>query len=162
GDIGVMTTSSLAAYAERAERVLMDAYARRPLALVSGSGARVRDADGREYVDLVAGIAVNVLGHAHPSVQRAPAAQAQRLMHTSNLYYTEPQLELAELLVGSAFPSRVFFGNSGAEVVEGAIKLARKWGKERRNGAGVIVCARGAFHGRTLGALAATANTRDQ
>ncbi|MGH7686419.1 MAG: acetylornithine transaminase [Candidatus Dormibacteria bacterium] len=157
-----MTTSSLTSYAERAERVLMDTYARRPLALVTGAGARVRDADGREYVDLVAGIAVNVLGHAHPAIQQALADQAQRLMHTSNLYYTEPQLELAERLVASSFPSRAFFGNSGAEAVEGAIKLARKWGKERRNGAGVIVCARGAFHGRTLGALAATANTRYQ
>jgi len=81
-------------------------------------------------------------------------------MHTSNLYYTEPQLELAELLVASAFPSRVFFCNSGAEANEGAIKLARKWGKMHRDGAHVIVCAQGAFHGRTMGALAATANPR--
>ena len=159
-----MTTGALsvAAYAEREARLLMNTYARQPIALVSGSGARVVDSDGREYVDLVAGIAVNVLGHAHPAVQRAVAEQAQRLVHTSNLYYTEPQLDLAELLVDSAFPSRVFFCNSGAEAVEGAIKLARKWGKVNRNGAGVIVCAKGAFHGRTLGALAATANTRYQ
>ena len=154
--------TSVAAYAEREARLLMNTYARQPIALVSGSGARVVDSDGREYVDLVAGIAVNVLGHAHPAVQRALAEQAQRLVHTSNLYYTEPQLDLAELLVDSAFPSRVFFCSSGAEAVEGAIKLARKWGKLNRNGAGVIVCAKGAFHGRTLGALAATANTRFQ
>ena len=153
---------SVAAYAEREARLLMNTYARQPIALVSGSGARVVDSDGREYVDLVAGIAVNVLGHAHPAVQRAVAEQAQRLVHTSNLYYSEPQLALAELLVDSAFASRVFFCNSGAEAVEGAIKLARKWGKVHRNGAGVIVCAKGAFHGRTLGALAATANTRYQ
>ena len=81
-------------------------------------------------------------------------------MHTSNLYYTAPQLELAELLIESAFPSRVFFCNSGAEANEGAIKLARKWGKLHRDGAHVIVCAQGAFHGRTMGALAATANPR--
>lgn len=154
--------TTVAGYAEREARLLMSTYTRQPVALVSGSGARVVDSDGREYVDLVAGIAVNVLGHAHPAVQRAVAEQAQRLVHTSNLYYSEPQLDLAELLVGSAFASRVFFCNSGAEAVEGAIKLARKWGRVHRDGAGVIVCAKGAFHGRTLGALAATANTRYQ
>ncbi len=153
---------SLAGYAEREARLLMNTYTRLPVALVSGSGARVVDSDGREYVDLVAGIAVNVLGHAHPAVTAALAEQAKRLVHTSNLYYTEPQLDLAEKLVHSAFPSRVFFCNSGTEAVEGAIKLARKWGKQHRNGAATIVCARGAFHGRTLGAVAATANTRYQ
>lgn len=154
--------TAVARYAEREARLLMNTYTRQPVALVSGSGARVVDSDGREYVDLVAGIAVNVLGHGHPAVTNALAEQAKRLMHTSNLYYTEPQLALAEKLVHSAFPSRVFFCNSGAEAVEGAIKLARKWGKLHRNGAGTIVCAKGAFHGRTLGALAATANTRYQ
>jgi predicted acetylornithine/succinylornithine family transaminase len=153
-------SGSVTHHAERASRVLMDTYTRQPVTLVRGSGARVTDSDGREYVDLVAGIAVNVLGHAHPAVQQAVAEQAQRLVHTSNLYYTEPQLELAELLVESAFSSRVFFCNSGAEAIEGAIKLARKWGRANRDGADVIVCARGAFHGRTLGALAATANAR--
>ena len=152
--------ASVQAHAERAARVLMDTYTRQPVTFVRGRGARVSDSDGREYVDLVAGIAVNILGHAHPAVQRAVAEQAQRLVHTSNLYYTEPQLELAELLVGSAFPSRVFFCNSGAEAVEGAIKVARKWGRLHRDGAATIVCTRGAFHGRTLGALAATANAR--
>ena len=154
--------TSLAGYVEREARLLMNTYTRLPVALVSGSGAHVVDSDGREYVDLVAGIAVNVLGHAHPAVTAALAEQAKRLVHTSNLYYTEPQLDLAEKLVHSAFPSRVFFCNSGTEAVEGAIKLARKWGKQHRNGAATIVCARGAFHGRTLGALAATANTRYQ
>ena len=101
---------------------------------------------------------MNVLGHNHPALRDAIAGQAATLIHTSNLYYTEPQLELAELLVASAFPSRVFFCNSGAEANEGAIKLARKWGKVHRDGAHVIVCAQGAFHGRTMGALAATAN----
>ena len=138
----------------------MSTYAHQPVSLVRGAGARVFDADGREYIDLLAGLAVNVLGHAHPAVQRALAEQSQRLVHTSNLYYTEPQLDLAELLVASAFPSRVFFSNSGAEANEAAIKLARKWGRTHRDGAHVIVCAQGAFHGRTLGALAATANAR--
>ncbi|MBV8528164.1 MAG: acetylornithine transaminase [Candidatus Dormibacteraeota bacterium] len=154
--------AGVAGYAEREARLLMHTYTRQPVALVSGNGARVVDSDGREYVDLVAGIAVNVLGHAHPAVTEALAEQAKRLVHASNLYYTEPQLALAEKLVYSAFPSRVFFCNSGAEAVEGAIKLARKWGKVHRNGAGTIVCAKGAFHGRTLGALAATANARYQ
>jgi len=157
-----LTAQAAATPAERAKSVLMDTYQRQPLALRSGSGVRVTSSDGRELLDLVAGIAVNILGHNHPAMQMAIAAQAATLIHTSNLYYTEPQLELAELLIGSAFPSRVFFCNSGAEANEGAIKLARKWGKLRRDGAHVIICAQGAFHGRTLGALAATGNRRYQ
>jgi len=151
---------ALAGFDERARALLMNTYARQPLALTSGHGVWVTDSSGRELMDLVAGIAVNVLGHAHPALQRALADQAERLVHTSNLYYTQPQLELAQRLVDSAFASRVFFCNSGAEAVEGAIKLARKWGRVHRDGAHVIVCAHGAFHGRTLGALAATANAR--
>lgn len=154
------TPASVAVYDERARALLMNTYTRQPIALTAGRGAWVTDGEGRELIDLVAGIAVNVLGHAHPAVHRALAEQSQRLVHTSNLYYTEPQLELAQRLVDSAFPSRVFFCNSGAEAVEGAIKLARKWGRTRRNGANVVVCARGSFHGRTLGALAATSNAR--
>ena len=146
--------------ADRATAALMDTYQRQPIALRSGHGVWVTADDGREYLDLVAGIAVNILGHDHPALREAIAAQASTLVHTSNLYYTEPQLELAELLIASAFPSRVFFCNSGAEANEGAIKLARKWGKLHRDGAHVIVCAQGAFHGRTMGALAATANAR--
>ncbi len=144
----------------RAGAALMNTYQRQPLVLRSGRGVWVTSDDGRDFLDLVAGIAVNILGHGHPALQRAIAAQAATLLHTSNLYYTEPQLELAELLIASAFPSRVFFCNSGAEANEGAIKLARKWGKLHRDGADVIVCAQGAFHGRTMGALAATANAR--
>jgi predicted acetylornithine/succinylornithine family transaminase len=153
-------TATNATLAERAKATLMDTYQRQPLGLVHGSGSWVTTTDGREMLDLVGGIAVNVLGHNHPALQAAIAGQAARLIHTSNLYYTEPQLELAELLIASAFPSRVFFCNSGAEANEGAIKLARKWGKVHRDGADVIICAQGAFHGRTLGALAATANQR--
>lgn len=148
------------ALASRARTSLMDTYARQPLAITRGQGAWVTDSDGRELLDLVAGIAVNVLGHCHPAVQQALREQSALLVHTSNLYYTEPQLELAELLVASAFPSRVFFCNSGSEANDGAIKLARKWGRTRRDGAHVIVTAQGAFHGRTLGALAATGNPR--
>jgi len=154
------TSAPGATLAERARSVLMDTYQRQPLSLRSGNGVWVTSSDGREFIDLVAGIAVNVLGHNHPAMQAAITDQAAKLIHTSNLYYTEPQLELAELLIESAFRSRVFFCNSGAEANEGAIKLARKWGKLHRDGAGVIICAQGAFHGRTLGALAATANRR--
>lgn len=146
--------------AERAKAALMDTYQRQPITLRSGHGVWVTSDDGREFLDLVAGIAVNLLGHDHPALRLAIADQAATLMHTSNLYYTEAQLELAELLIASAFRSRVFFCNSGAEANEGAIKLARKWGKLHRDGAHVIICAQGAFHGRTMGALAATANPR--
>jgi acetylornithine/N-succinyldiaminopimelate aminotransferase len=154
------TAPAAATPEQRAKAVLMDTYQRQPLTLRSGNGVWVTSSDGREFLDMVAGIAVNVLGHNHPAMQAAIAAQAATLIHTSNLYYTEPQLDLAELLIESAFRSRVFFCNSGAEANEGAIKLARKWGKLRRDGADVIICAQGAFHGRTLGALAATANRR--
>ncbi len=153
---------ALAPTAERASRLLMDAYPPRPVTLVDGHGVWVRDSDGRELIDLVAGIAVNVLGHGHPALREALSAQAQRLIHTSNLYYSEPQLELAEALIRTSFPGRVFFCNSGAEATEAAIKLARKWGKRARGGAANIVCMEGAFHGRTAAALAATANRRYQ
>ncbi|MFN2583089.1 MAG: acetylornithine transaminase [Candidatus Dormibacteria bacterium] len=153
-------SATLTGVAGRASALLMNTYARQGVVLAGGHGARVTDTEGREYIDLVAGIAVNVLGHAHPAVREAIADQAQRLVHTSNLYYTQPQLDLAQRLVDSAFAARVFFCNSGAEANEGAIKLARKWGRLHRHGANVIVCAHGSFHGRTLGALAATANAR--
>jgi predicted acetylornithine/succinylornithine family transaminase len=138
----------------------MHTYARQPLAIESGHGVWVRDDRGRELIDLVGGIAVNVLGHSHPAVTEALAAQSRRLIHTSNLYYTEPQVELAERLIATAFPARVFFCNSGAEANETAIKLARKWGRRHRDGATGIVALHGGFHGRTYGALAATANPR--
>jgi acetylornithine/succinyldiaminopimelate/putrescine aminotransferase len=99
---------------------------RLPVTFVRGQGCLVFDESGREYLDLVAGIAVNLLGHAHPAVASALARQAQTLIHTSNLYFTQPQVELARRLVELSFPSRAFFCNSGAEANEAAIKLARK------------------------------------
>ncbi|MGH7639602.1 MAG: aspartate aminotransferase family protein [Candidatus Dormibacteria bacterium] len=137
-------------------RFLAPVYRRLPLTLVRGQGAWVETDDGRRLLDLVGGIAVNVLGHCHPEVVAAASAQLGRLLHCSNLYFVPAQLELAEELVGSAFPSQVFFANSGAEVNEAAIKVARKWGRRRRQGAFHILTLEGAFHGRTLGALAAT------
>jgi acetylornithine/N-succinyldiaminopimelate aminotransferase len=153
-------SSGLETLRERADRVLMHTYGRQPLSIQSGHGVWVRDADGRELIDLVGGIGVNVLGHAHPAVARALSDQAASLIHTSNLYYTAPQVELAERLIATAFAGRVFLCNSGAEANEAAIKLVRKWGRRHRGGATGIVALQGGFHGRTLGALAATAQPR--
>lgn len=141
--------------AELEHRYLMGTFKRLPITLSSGHGAVAVDSDGREYLDLVGGIAVNVLGHAHPAVARALAEQSQRLIHASNLYYTEPQVRLAQRLVELAFPSRVFFCNSGAEANECAIKLARKWGRLKGAGAHEIIGTEGAFHGRTLATVTA-------
>jgi acetylornithine/N-succinyldiaminopimelate aminotransferase len=134
---------------------LMGTFKRLPVTLVEGRGVSVRDDAGREYLDLVAGIAVNLLGHAHPAVVQALTEQAGRLIHTSNLYYSEPQVALARRLVELSFPSRVFLANSGAEANEAAIKIARKWGHLHRNGAYEILTAEGSFHGRTLATVTA-------
>ncbi|MHB8067960.1 MAG: acetylornithine transaminase [Desulfobaccales bacterium] len=142
---------------ERADKVVMQTYGRQPLVLVKGEGCRVWDDAGREYLDFVAGLAVCNLGHAHPEVARAVAAQMQQLVHTSNIYYTTPMVELAEELVRHSFADRVFFANSGAEVNEGAIKLCRKYARERYGpGRHNIISMHNSFHGRTLGALSAT------
>ena len=140
---------------ELADRYLMQVGRRLPVTFVRGSGCLVYDDAGREYLDLVAGIAVNLLGHAHPDVVEALRRQSQQLIHTSNLYYTQPQVELARRLVALSFPSRAFFCNSGAEANEAAIKLARKWGKRNRGGAFEIITTTGSFHGRTLAAVTA-------
>jgi acetylornithine aminotransferase/acetylornithine/N-succinyldiaminopimelate aminotransferase len=145
-----MATDTDAGVVELEHRYMMGSFRRLPLTLVEGRGVTVRDSRGREYLDMVAGIAVNALGHAHPAVAEALARQAARLIHTSNLYYTEPQVELARKLVQLSFPSRVFFANSGAEANEAAIKLARKWGRLQRDGAYEIISTEGSFHGRTL------------
>jgi predicted acetylornithine/succinylornithine family transaminase len=128
---------------------------RLPVTFVRGQGCLVYDDAGNEYLDLVAGIAVNLLGHAHPEVAGAVALQAKTLIHTSNLYFTQPQVELARRLVELSFPSRVFFCNSGAEANEAAIKIARKWGTRNRAGAHQIITTLGSFHGRTLATVTA-------
>ncbi|MEE8369392.1 MAG: aminotransferase class III-fold pyridoxal phosphate-dependent enzyme, partial [Dehalococcoidia bacterium] len=133
---------------------------RQPVTLVRGEGSRVWDDEGREYLDFVAGIAVVSLGHSHPVVVKAVTEQAGELMHVSNLYYTIPQLRLAQLLCENSGLDRAFFCNSGAEAVEGCIKLARKWGKEKRDGAAEIIVAEGAFHGRTLATVTAGGTER--
>ena len=140
---------------ELAEKYLMQVGRRLPITFVRGQGCLVWDDQGKEYLDLVAGIAVNLLGHAHPAVASALAVQAQTLIHTSNLYFTQSQVALAKRLVELSFPSRVFFANSGAEANEAAIKLARKWGARNRDGAFEIITTTGSFHGRTLAAVTA-------
>jgi predicted acetylornithine/succinylornithine family transaminase len=135
----------------------MNTYGRQPLVLIRGEGSRVWDAEGREYLDFVAGLAVCSLGHAHPVIAQAASAQLARLVHVSNIYYTTPMVELAEDLVSLSFADRVFFCNSGAEAIEGAIKLCRRYAQERfGTGKHKIVCMQDSFHGRTFGALSAT------
>ncbi|SCL30311.1 acetylornithine aminotransferase apoenzyme [Micromonospora pallida] len=136
---------------ERWTHSMMDNYGTPPLGLVSGSGAVVVDEAGREYVDLVGGIAVNALGHAHPAVVAAVSKQVATLGHVSNLFVAEPPVALAELLLALAGrPGRVFFANSGAEANEAAFKLSRLTGRTH------VVATEGGFHGRTMGALALT------
>jgi acetylornithine/N-succinyldiaminopimelate aminotransferase len=139
---------------------MMDTYKRWPLEIESGRGARVFDANGRPYIDLVGGIAVATVGHCHPEVVAAIADQAGRLVHVSNLYATRPQAELADRLSELTGGMRSFFCNSGAEAIECALKLARKWG--RASGSTRVVAAAGGFHGRTFGALAATGQPSKQ
>jgi acetylornithine/N-succinyldiaminopimelate aminotransferase len=140
---------------ELAEQYLMHTGRRLPVTFVRGEGCLLYDEEGKEYLDLVAGIAVNVLGHAHPDIAHALSGQARTLIHTSNLYFTRPQVELARRLVELSFPSRVFLCNSGAEANEAAIKIARKWGTQNRDGAFEIITSVGSFHGRTLATVTA-------
>ncbi|KUH94273.1 acetylornithine aminotransferase [Mycolicibacterium acapulense] len=146
---------------ERWQTVMMNNYGTPPLALSSGDGAVVTDVDGKTYVDLLGGIAVNILGHRHPAVIEAVTAQLNTLGHTSNLYATEPGVALAEALVGllgagPAAPAKVFFCNSGTEANEVAFKITRLTGRTK------LVAAQGAFHGRTMGSLALTGQPSKQ
>jgi acetylornithine/N-succinyldiaminopimelate aminotransferase len=136
---------------KRESEAIIQTYTRQKVVLVRGSGAKVWDSDGKEYLDFVAGIAVNNVGHCHPAVVEAIKRQAEILIHTSNLYYTENQVLLAEELKKLAGMKRAYFCNSGAESVEAALKLTR-----RATGKSKIVDAVGSFHGRTLGALGTT------
>ncbi len=132
-------------------------YGRYPIALVKGSGARVWDADGKEYLDFVSGLAVCNLGHCHPAVTKAIKDQAETLIHVSNLYHIPPQAELAELLVKNSFADKVFFCNSGAEANEAAIKLARRYSFDKHGpGRHEIITMQASFHGRTMATISAT------
>ena len=135
----------------RDQKYVFQNYTRQPIALSRGAGAVVWDVDGKEYIDCVAGIAVNNIGHCHPAVVEAVSRQAAELIHVSNLYYTRQQAELAEQLVPRTGMDQIFFCNSGTEAVEGAMKLAR-----RASGRTDFVAAEHSFHGRTMGALSVT------
>ncbi|MDI6745216.1 MAG: acetylornithine transaminase [Thermodesulfovibrionales bacterium] len=142
---------------------LVNTYNRFPIILRKGRGMKVWGADGKEYLDFVGGIAVNVLGHCHPKVVVAIQKQAQRLIHVSNLYHIEPQIKLAKLLVEHSFTDKVFFCNSGAEANEAAIKLARKYAKEHLDKDKFeIITAVNSFHGRTLATVTATGQEKFQ
>jgi acetylornithine/N-succinyldiaminopimelate aminotransferase len=149
---------SLAEIKALEERYLMRTYKRGAADFVRGEGARLWDADGKEYLDFLAGISVCSLGHGHPAVVAAVQEQAERLMHVSNLFYTEPMARLAERLSESSLGGRVFFANSGTEANECAIKIARKHAHGRGIAAPEIISFEGDFHGRSYGALAATPN----
>ncbi|MFW2365198.1 MAG: aspartate aminotransferase family protein [Desulforhopalus sp.] len=138
---------------KRGDEVIIGSYARYPAAMLKGAGCRLTDADGREYLDFLSGIAVCSLGHCHPKVTEAICRQASELVHVSNLYYSEPQIELAELITANSFGEKLFFCNSGAEANEAAIKLARIFSAEGRY---KIISLSGSFHGRTLATVAAT------
>ncbi len=153
-----MTTQELIA---ASSKYVANTYARFPIVLVKGRGARLWDSDGKEYLDFVGGIAVDALGHCHPKMVEAIRAQAEQLIHISNLYHIEPQIRLAQLLVEHSFADRAFFCNSGAEANEAAIKLARKWAKDHWSSDRCeIIAMHHAFHGRTLATVTATGNPK--
>ena len=148
---------------EKSDKYIMKTYGRFPLVPVRGEGCRVWDADGKEYLDFLAGIAVNNLGHCHPKVVAALQKQAAEMIHCSNLYQIPQQIELAELLCTNSFADKAFFCNSGAEANEAAIKLARKYsrdnfGPERYE----IITATDSFHGRTMATVSATGQEKVQ
>jgi acetylornithine/N-succinyldiaminopimelate aminotransferase len=137
---------------EREHNVLYQSYKRLPISVASAEGSRIYTLEGTVYLDMLAGIAVNALGHSHPRIITAITEQVNKYMHVSNFFYQEPQIRLAELLIEQSKLSKVLFSNSGAEAWEGAIKLARKWGNTNGK-TGNIIGFTGGFHGRTYAAL---------
>ena len=158
-----MTSERYEAIVKREESLLCRGYARYPIAISHGKGCRLWDVDGKEYIDLLAGIAVTSLGHANEELAATIAAQAGKLLHVSNLFYQEEQLDLAERLLGTApHAGKVFFCNSGAEANEAAIKLARRYSQRvKNNDAYEIITLSMCFHGRTLATVAATGRLQD-
>ena len=143
------------------EKHVSGTYGRYPIALVKGKGSKVWDKSGKQYIGFVSGLAVNNLGHCHPSVVAAIKKQAEKLIHVSNLYHIEPQSQLAEKLTSLSFADKIFFCNSGTEAIESAIKLARKYFFDQgQSGRTEIITMHNSFHGRTLGSLSATAQNK--
>jgi acetylornithine/N-succinyldiaminopimelate aminotransferase len=146
-----------------ANHYLMQTYTRQPVSIVRGRGTKVYDLEGREYTDFVGGIAVNILGHGHPDLIHAIQRQATQLIHASNLYYTEPQVKLAQILVDHSFADKAFFCNSGAEANEAAIKLARRYSYDKYGeGRYEIITMKNSFHGRTMATLTASGQEKVQ
>ncbi|MCB2183916.1 MAG: aspartate aminotransferase family protein [Desulfobulbaceae bacterium] len=142
---------------QKSDALFVNTYGRYPAVMVEGKGCYLKDNTGKEYLDFLSGIAVCSLGHCHPEVTAAIVGQAEKLVHVSNLYYTEPQTRLAELLVDNSFADRIFLANSGAEANEAALKLARKHGGPGRY---EVISLEGSFHGRTLATVAATGQVK--
>ena len=156
-------TMSYEELAQREAQAICNTYGRYPLAVASAGGARLRDLEGREYIDLLAGIAVCSLGHCRPELADAMAEQARKMVHVSNLFHTEPAVLFAEKLLSTCHAGKVFFCNSGAEANEAAIKLARRYmQKKQGRGAYEIITLEGCFHGRTLATITATAQPKLQ
>lgn len=152
-----------AAWIEKADKYIMKTYGRYPLVPVKGEGCHLWDADGKKYLDFLAGVAVNNLGHCHPKVTEALAKQAAELIHCSNYYHIPQQIELAELLCSHSFANKAFFCNSGAEANEAAIKLARKYSREKYGlDRYEIITAISSFHGRTMATVSATGQEKVQ
>src|SRR5438128_4641810 len=139
-------------------RHVLQTYRRQPITLVRGSGVRLFDADGREYLDLLSGIGVAALGHAHPGLARAVAEQAQTLLHTSNLFYHPYQGQLAERLANLSGLQRAFFCNSGTEAVEACLKFARRYWHTKGEPRAEFIALEESFHGRTFGSLSVTSD----
>ncbi len=147
---------------ENEKNYLMQTYTRPAMILDKGEGMKVWDLEGKQYYDFIGGIAVNVLGYCHPKVVEAIKNQAEKLIHCSNLFYSEPQIILAQMLVEISCGDKVFFGNSGAEVNEGAIKIAVKYFKDQGKDKYKIIYMKNSFHGRTIATLAATGQYKYQ
>jgi acetylornithine/N-succinyldiaminopimelate aminotransferase len=151
-----------AALVKQGEEVIMKNVGRLPVVFARGSGSRLWDVDGKEYIDFLTGISVHNFGHCHPDITAAFAKQAEKITHVSNYFYLEEQIELARRLTQLTGYHQVFFSNSGAEANEAALKLARKYGKVKLGGKYEIVTAQNSFHGRTFGALSATGQPKYQ
>ncbi|MGA1868794.1 MAG: acetylornithine transaminase [bacterium] len=138
------------------DRYIAATYTRMDVSFVRGKGCSMWDSQGKEYLDFLSGIGVNNIGHSHPKLIAAVKEQVEKCIHVSNLFYIEPQAELAKILIEENFPGKIFFANSGAEANEAAIKLARRFGRLEKKGKFKIICAENSFHGRTLATLTAT------
>ncbi len=157
-----MQNRKLSSSQELVKKYMMNFINRVPITFVKGRGLRLWDEDGKEYLDYVGGWAADSLGHCHPVLSQALAEQSETLIHVSNHFYNVPLGKLAELLVKNSCMDRAFFSNSGAEANEGAIKLARRWGALKLNGAYEVITTYGSFHGRTLAMVAATGQSKMQ